>query len=299
MVKHAYCIIAHNEPDVLKFLVKAIDDDRNDIYILIDKKADIGLFSSISTISSRIYIYNDFKIYWGEESQIQAELALLEHASMTDEYRYYHIISGVDISLKSQDYIHMLCNNCNCQFVGYVNDNDHTQEEIKNRIQYYHFLVRHLKSNHTAVRRFAKIMHDFFLCIQKIFNIKRHLAIVGGGNVTILKKGCNWCSLTNDFVAYLLKYKESILKQFKWTLCADEVFIQTILWNSRYRSSIYNYDSGDEYLMCMREIDWNRGGPYIWRNEDYDYLMNSNKFFARKFSASDLEIVAKLCDSIK
>lgn len=181
MVKHAYCIIAHNEPDVLKFLVKAIDDDRNDIYILIDKKADIGLFSSISTISSRIYIYNDFKIYWGDESQIQAELALLEHASMTDEYRYYHIISGVDIPLKSQDYIHMLCNNCNCQFVGYVNDNDHTQEEIKNRIQYYHFLVRHLKSNHTAVRRFAKIMHDFFLCIQKIFNIKRHLAIVGGG----------------------------------------------------------------------------------------------------------------------
>lgn len=32
--KHAYCIIAHNEPDLLKKLVKAIDDERNDLFIL-------------------------------------------------------------------------------------------------------------------------------------------------------------------------------------------------------------------------------------------------------------------------
>lgn len=103
----------------------------------------------------------------------------------------------------------------------------------------------------------------------------------------------------DDCVINLLRNKGLILKRFKWTLCADEVFIQTILWNSPYRSSIHNYDSGDEYLMCMREIDWNRGGPYIWRNEDYSHLMNSDKLFARKFSASDHEIIAKVYDSIK
>lgn len=31
-MKHAYCIIAHNEPIILQKLIEAIDDDRNDIY---------------------------------------------------------------------------------------------------------------------------------------------------------------------------------------------------------------------------------------------------------------------------
>ena len=82
-------------------------------------------------------------------------------------------------------------------------------------------------------------------------------------------------------------------------MCSDEVFIQTMLWNSPYRETIYNYESADEYLMCMREIDWNRGGPYIWKNEDYCYLMNSKKLFARKFSESNMEIITRVCNSIK
>lgn len=39
-MKHAYLIIAHNEPEVLRRLVKSVDDKRNDIYIHIDKKAN-------------------------------------------------------------------------------------------------------------------------------------------------------------------------------------------------------------------------------------------------------------------
>ena len=38
MKKHAYLIIAHNQFALLKELLKSIDDERNDIYIHIDKK---------------------------------------------------------------------------------------------------------------------------------------------------------------------------------------------------------------------------------------------------------------------
>lgn len=37
-MKHAYLIIAHHEFEILKKLVQAIDDERNDIYIHFDKK---------------------------------------------------------------------------------------------------------------------------------------------------------------------------------------------------------------------------------------------------------------------
>lgn len=37
-MKHAYCILAHNNWEQLQLLLNCIDDDRNDIYLHIDVK---------------------------------------------------------------------------------------------------------------------------------------------------------------------------------------------------------------------------------------------------------------------
>ena len=42
--RHAYCIICHNQPRLLQLLVRLIDDERNDIFLMIDKKAGMSLF---------------------------------------------------------------------------------------------------------------------------------------------------------------------------------------------------------------------------------------------------------------
>ena len=39
MERHAYLIMAHNHFDFLKELLGCLDDNRNDIYLHIDKKA--------------------------------------------------------------------------------------------------------------------------------------------------------------------------------------------------------------------------------------------------------------------
>ena len=39
MKKHAYLIMAHTQPELLKMLLKKLDDERNDIYLHIDSKA--------------------------------------------------------------------------------------------------------------------------------------------------------------------------------------------------------------------------------------------------------------------
>jgi len=41
MNKHAYLIIAYHQWDLLKVLIRMLDDERNDIFIHIDKKIDI------------------------------------------------------------------------------------------------------------------------------------------------------------------------------------------------------------------------------------------------------------------
>lgn len=292
MKKHAYLIIAHNEPLVFQLLVNSIDDIRNDIFVLIDKKVDINQFKKITVKYSKLYWSDRISVYWGDLSLIEAELLLLELAHNTGIYSYYHILSGVDLPLKSQDYIHNKLSNSNYEFVGFTNDYD----AAKDRVLYFHFFVKYFKSKNKLIRGCAKVFHKILIICQKILHIQRKINLNNDMSKTslsayVIRKGCNWCSITSGFVNYLLQYKDKILRQFKWTFCSDEIFIQTMLWNSPYRDSINQYNMNDENLMCMREIDWVRGGPYTWRYIDLEYLKHSDRFFARKFSSLDKDFL--------
>lgn len=52
-MKHAYLIMAHNEWDMLNKLIQALDYPNNDIYLHIDKKADL----------KKVNIYKKNKIF--------------------------------------------------------------------------------------------------------------------------------------------------------------------------------------------------------------------------------------------
>lgn len=287
--KHAYCIIAHNEPLILKKLVELIDDERNDIYILIDLKADISMFRSVATQKSGLFYVPRIDIRWGTISQIRAELELFKYASRK-KYLYYHLLSGVDLPLKSQDYIHdFFLKSKGLEFVGFIQDKKN-MADLTRKTSYYHFFLKNYKSDKDIRRNIARILHKFLLRIQELFHIRRTYDME-------LKKGCNWCSITNDFCTYLLEREKYILKTFKYTLCGDEIFLQSILWNSPFKSNVYNLS--DEFVSCMREIDWKRGNPYVWRDADFEYLMQSNRLFARKFSSLDISIVDKIYTVLK
>lgn len=43
---------------------------------------------------------------WGEDSQVECEIFLFNEAYKKGAFDYYHLLSGVDIPLKSNDYIH-------------------------------------------------------------------------------------------------------------------------------------------------------------------------------------------------
>ena len=288
--KHAYLIIVHNEPEILRTLVKMIDDERNDIFIHIDKKSDLTLFYGISTKYSKLIYTERINVKWGDISQVQAELILMETAINTGKYSILHIISGVDLPIKTQDYIHNLCRlNEGISFVGFAS-NENTEKIINDRTNVYHFFTAHYRNS--AFRIISSALAN----LQNLIGIKRVFNLSNDGSITVLKKGCNWCSLTDEAVKYILDRKQTIIKQFKYTICPDELFVQSVMWNSPLRSKIFEIQNSreNEYLMCMREIDWDRGSPYIWKDDDFDYLINSSKFFARKFSSNYIGIISKI-----
>lgn len=64
-MRFAYLVMAHNEPQVFHTLVRLLDDPRNDIFVHIDRRADAGLFQSVTTRYSKVYYIDSQIVNWG------------------------------------------------------------------------------------------------------------------------------------------------------------------------------------------------------------------------------------------
>lgn len=283
-MKHAFLILAHNEYDVLRLLVSLLDNVNNDIFILIDKKSDMP--EKIEVKYSRIFFLKDrLDIRWGDISGIKAEIMLFKYALNFAPYMYYHMLSGVDLPIKPISKILAFFEKewlaGKKEFVGFVKT-----EEWKEKVEKYHLFTR----NYRTVGLKGKLYSSCRWYCERVVNTFFHRV-----NSLNFKKGANWVSITEDFCRFLVNNEKFILQRFKYTRCADEIFLQTVLWNSPFKDNIYSLE--DEYEGCMREIDWSRGNPYVWGEnveEDYAILKKSNKLFARKFSGKYPEMLEKV-----
>ena len=145
MGKHAYLIIAHNNWEQLQFLLDILNDERNDFFLLIDAKAkDFNKEVFLRDCAAKqIHFAEPISIYWGDYTQILAELSLIKLAVNTDEYDYLHLVSAVDMPLKSQEKIHKFFDDNNgCEFVDYDSFDDISW--AKERLQTYYYFQKFL-----------------------------------------------------------------------------------------------------------------------------------------------------------
>ena len=75
MKKHAYLIMAHTQQELLKMLLKKLDDERNDIYLHIDSKAkDYPLDEVAAVLQKANCVFTErTDVKWGSYSQIHCE----------------------------------------------------------------------------------------------------------------------------------------------------------------------------------------------------------------------------------
>ena len=286
--RHAYLILVHSHPKLLQVLVDMIDDERNDIYIHVDAKSDINQFASIRAEKSNITYTKRLKIYWGHFSMVKAEYILFETARKGGPYLYYHLLSGVDLPLKSQDEIHHLLDGVykGREFVGISIQT----KSLPQRYRYFHLFGKQRRNNSSAGKRY-KLLRDYFIALQKKVGVWRNK------NVSILF-GPQWVSITDDLCQYLLTKKKMVNKLYRMSFIPDESFIQTVIGRSCFEDSIY--DRTNDYESCMRLIDWEKGPdyPHIWTNQDWNELISSDRLFARKFSEEDMEFIYRLKDYV-
>lgn len=174
-MKHAYLILAHNEPELLSLLVERLDDVRNDIYIHFDRK--LSILPDIKTQHAGLYILKDrVDVRWADVSMLEAEYKLF-HAVVDSgsQYSHHHLISGVDLPLKNQDYIHsFFAQHQGKEFVGLHQRpmNSHADRAL----HYWHPFTRSFRGS-GCVFAIKRILRYLVIQTQVLLGIRRNTTI--------------------------------------------------------------------------------------------------------------------------
>lgn len=282
MKKHAYLIIAHNNWKILEKLVVLLDDKRNDIYLHIDSKSDITNLH-LNVYNANLFVFHEIDVRWGNISLIQVEYLLFKEAYNKNHYLYYHLISGQDLPIKTQDEIHVFFDmNYPTEFIGFSSG-----ISCESRVNKLHVFPKYQRIRNRYVNKMLCLFRLFCILLQNLVGYNHYRL------KNKLMKGPEWVSITEKAVSLILSEEEIILKQYRFASCADEVYKQTIIGNSSLFNNVY--DKENELRGCMRLIDWSRGNPYTYRSIDYNYLMSSDRMFARKFDEkTDFDIVERI-----
>lgn len=286
-----FLIEAHNNRKQLELLFKCLDYYENDIFVHIDAKSDgfEDLQVNNGLMYSRLYVIPSQRIYWGGYSQIDVELSLLTKAMQTDKYGRVHLISGVDLPLLSQKEMHDFFEKyAHTEFVHY--DYENKSSIYSKRMAQYYLLRDHIDRSQKILCAVEKAS----ILLQKCLGVNRTKKISEK-----LYKGANWFSITGECAEYILSKRDWIDNIFRYTKCCDEVFLQTIIGNSKFADNRY-YDEIEKRFGNLRLTDWKRGNPYIFRMKDYNELIGTNHYmFARKFDEKvDVQVIESIVDYI-
>lgn len=273
-MKHAYLILAHGSFDLLRLLISRLDDSRNDIFVHMDKK--VKVLPELHAEHAGLYFTQDrVDVRWGDWTVVEAEYVLFTEAVAKGPYQYYHLLSGVDLPMKSQDYIHEFCErNSGKEFIGYTLTE--ITPEVVRKVQRWHLFPEDFK-NTSVVKR---ALRAAYIRIQEILGIYRNRDID-------FKKGSQWVSVTDEMARYFLANRAWAQKVFSHSFCADEMVMQTLAWQEPFREKLYN--TQDDAAGCLRAIGWKDGQIVDWTPEDLPALRASEALFARKFRNKDVE----------
>jgi hypothetical protein len=218
---------------------------------------------------SNVTFVERVNVTWGGYSLIQATFNVLKEANK-HKYRYYHLISGSDMPLKSASEIYHFFDGSTKNYINYIYENvDSGSESYTYRYKFYHLFRKYINRNFQGI---LGVLERVSLHIQN-----RYLKINRIKDVDIrFYHGSQWFSITHELVQYILSSQKFIQDTFRYGFCVDEIFVQTLAKMSPYASKIEN-----NYL---RFIDWERGNPYYFRENDIDILLANDNLFARKFN---------------
>ncbi|WP_158799820.1 beta-1,6-N-acetylglucosaminyltransferase [Pedobacter sp. L105] len=269
----AHLILAHSNPLQLERLVKRLIYTQTDVYIHLDGKSNIEEFIHLERLENVFFIGKRTAITWANYSMVTATLGSFEEILKKNiVYSHINLLSGQDYPLKSAAAIQkFMLANADKTFMR-SRQVDIEWQESMSRFNLYSL------GDYNFPLKFP---------IQSLINRilpKRKLPM------GLKPFGFSqWMAITPVCASYVINYLKkntAVRRFFKMTWGVDELVFQTVLLNSDLKHTIVNDH--------LRYIKFEKGGsrPKTLTMEDAQILVDSNQFFARKFSAdTDTEIL--------
>ncbi len=280
-MKLGFLILAHRYPNQLVRLIEGLLlVDGSKIYIHVDQKNTAEFQSTINQFKNNsrvVFIEETYKVYWGSYNQILATLALIKAAVKSNSEDYCMLLSGQDFLIKKpSELLNFFKSNKGSEYMVHFKLPDvQWQDGGLNRLGNYHL-------NFPKHPWFSNKLNAAIGKLQTAIKFKRRPFFQQYG-------GSNWFNLSIEALRYIVNYLDknpAYLKTFKYSLTADEIFIQSILMNSEFKSKMIPQD--------LRYTNWSTGPEYpkILRESDFEELIHvESKFFARKFDATKDSII--------
>lgn len=284
-MKIAYLILAHDNPKHLYRLVQSLRHENAVIFIHIDRKSNIEDFAASKIFPEVVFISERVKVYWGGFSMIKATLNLLSAAFSHHRFDCFQLLSNSDYPVKSNAFIMAALTRSNAQHIECMKMP--LSHKPLSRLE--NFTLEGGRNKHGLK---AKLIRAINRCLaafarQHKRNYKKHL-----GDLQ-LYGGSQWWILTHACVKYILDFLQkhpSYLKAFHYSFCPDEIFFQTIVMNSPFRTNVKD---------SLTYADWTRpeykpqDSPPAEIEEHHLEVIKEKKhiLFARKFSARNYHLL--------
>jgi len=274
----ANIIIAHKNPDQLVDLIKQFPDDQFHNWVHIDTRSQIKDFKELTTLKN-VTLLPRMRVVWAGYSFVKVTVEALRLIRKSREnFSYFNLMSGMDFPIRpTSEFYQFLSKSFNSDKQEYFQIAQLDENwPAHHRYQQYHLSDWTIKG-----RYFTERIINKFVGKRQFYNGK----LIPYGRSA-------WFTATSDFVDYSLKFFDKnpdYLRFLKSVWCPDELAFSSLIMGSPFKEHV---SEGN-----LRYIDWSEGNanPKTIKLEDFDSLVNSKKFLARKFDIQvDKQVLEKL-----
>ncbi len=279
-MKIAYIILAHKNPTQLTRLVLRLNNNQSFFLIHIDGNTKPEIYNQFQEQLkgfSNVCLLKRHKSSWGDFNIVKATLEGIKQIFESNlKFDYSVLLSGQDYPIKPvNEFQKFLKENQGKEFIEFfsLNSKNKWTKEFGHypalkRINFWHFRFRGIHFHIPLKRKFPNGLEPF--------------------------GGSQWWCLSRECLEYINQFVQSnpnFVNYLKYIYVPDEIFFQTIILNSKFKDRVVN-----EHL---RYIDWAKTNPIppgILETEDFDKLLKTSHFFARKFDRSRYPDILDLID---
>jgi hypothetical protein len=298
MKKIAYLIVAHTDPNILKRLIISLNSNA-DFYIHLDKKVERALFQTQFYDFENVYFINDNHwVQWAGFGIVAAQISLIKIAlkSKQDYIRLVHL-SGLDYPLMSNNKLYKYFSIENVEYISGYNITKSSQINQKKRVTRYHLF----KNVQGRTNKAYKILGYLCLKLSDLLPFKKQDIVSIDGKVADIFFGSQFFAVTPAFAGYFLEVVKNnplLVNYFKTSFAPDELFVQTIFFNSSFSdkadSVLLNKECDLHKLASLHYFEYT-SSIKVLSNDDYETVMNSGKFFMRKVTTKkSIELINRI-----